>query len=52
MFCKGAAFVKKNCLVARIVSFGTADLHLFTVGILEPYQSTDIELALSHVISH
>ena len=44
----GAAFVKKNsCLVARIVSFDTD-----TFRILEPYPSKDIELGLSHVISH
>ena len=33
----GATFVKKNSyLVARIVSFDTAGLHLFTFHILEP----------------
>ena len=53
MFCMGATFVKKNsCLVARIVSFDTAGLHLLTFRILEPYPSKDIELDLSHVISH
>ena len=37
MLCTGATFVKKNsCLVARIVLFDTAGLHLH----------------LSHVISH
>ena len=44
MLCTGATFVKINsCLVARIVSFDTAGLHLLTKG---------IELDLSHVISH
>ena len=47
------AFVKKNsCLVARIVFFDTPGLHLLTFRILEPYSSKDIELDLSHVISH
>ena len=36
MICKGAAFGRKNsCLVARIVSFDTASLHLLTFRILE-----------------
>ena len=49
----GATLVKKNsCLVARIVSFDTAVLHLLTFCILEPYPSKDIDLDLSHVISH
>ena len=53
MVCAGVTFVKKNsCLVARIVSFDTAGLHLLTFRILEPYPSKDIELDLSHVISH
>ena len=48
-----ATFVKINsCLVVRIVSFDTAGLHLLTFRILEPYPSKDIELDLSHVISH
>ena len=35
MLCTGAAFVKKNFyLVARIVSFDTAGLHLLTFRIL------------------
>ena len=52
MLCRGAIYVKVNyCLVARIVSFDTAGLHLFTFRILEPYLSIDIELDLSHVIS-
>ena len=50
MLCTGAAFVKKtSCLVARILSFDTAGLHLIA---LESYPSKDIELELSHVISH
>ena len=53
MLCTGATFVKKNsCIAARIVSFDTTDLLLLTFGILEPYLSKDIELGLSHVISH
>ena len=48
-----ATFVKKNsCLVARIVSFDTAGLHLLTFRILEAYLSKDIGFDLSHVISH
>ena len=51
MLCTGATFVKKNsCLVARIVSFDTAGLHVLTFLILESYPSKDIELNLSHVI--
>ena len=53
MFCTGATFDKKRfCLVARIVSFDTAGLHLFTFHILEQYPSKDIDLDLSYVISH
>ena len=49
----GATFVKKNfCLVVRIVSSDTKGPRLFTFHILEPYPSNDIELDLSHVISH
>ena len=52
MLCTGATFVKKNsCLVARIVSFDTAGLHLLTFHVLEPYLPKDTELDLSHVIS-
>ena len=41
--CTGANFVKETyCLVARIVSFDTVDLHLPTFHILEPYPSKDI----------
>ena len=51
--CTGAAFVRGNyCLDSKIVSFDTAGLHLFIFCILEPYSSKDIELDLSHVISH
>ena len=53
MLCTGADFAKKNaCLVARIVPYYTAGLHLLTFHILEPYLSKDIALGLSHVISH
>ena len=52
MLCTGVTFVKKNsCLVARILSFDTAGLHLLTFCILEPYPSKDIGLDLSHVNS-
>ena len=50
--CTGATFAKKNsCVVARIISFDTAGLHLLTFRILEPYPSKDIELDLSHIIN-
>ena len=53
MLSTGDTFVEKNsCLVARIVSFDTAGFHLLTFRISEPYLSKDIELDLSHVISH
>ena len=53
MLWTGATFVKKNsCLVATTVSFDIAGLHLLTFRILEPYRLKDIELDLSHVISH
>ena len=53
MLCTGATFLKKNsCLVARIVSFDAAGLHLLTFRILEPYPSKDYEFDLSHVISY
>ena len=51
--CAEAAFLKKNSgLVARIVSLDTAGLHLLFLLILERYLSKDIDLDLSHVISH
>ena len=51
MLYTGATFVKKNsCLVARVASFDTVGLHLFTFRILVPYPSKDIALYLSHVI--
>ena len=51
MLCTGATFVKKSsCLVARIVSFDTAGLHLLTLRILVPYPSKDTESDISHVI--
>ena len=34
MLCTRATFEKKNCLVARIVSFNNAGLHLLTFRIL------------------
>ena len=53
MLFTGATFLKKNsCLVAKIVLFDTAGLDLLTFRILEPYLSKDIELDLSHIISH
>ena len=48
MLCTGATFVKiTSCVVARIVSFDTAGLHLLTFRVLEPHPSKDIELDLS-----
>ena len=53
MLCTGANFAKKNsCLVARIVPYYTAGLHLLTFHILEPYLFKDIVLGLSHIISY
>ena len=53
VLCTRVTFVKKNsCLVARIVSFDTAGVHLLTFRILEPYPSKDIELDLRNVNSH
>ena len=56
MLCMGTDFAKKNSsLVARIVSLDTVfvfGLHLLTFRILELYQSKNIALDLSHVISH
>ena len=50
MLCTRATFVKKNsCLVARIVSFDTAVLHLLTFRILEPNTSKNFELRLSNL---
>ena len=44
MLCTGVTFAKKvSCLVARIVSFDTAVLYLFSFRVLEPYQSKDIK---------
>ena len=51
--CTGANFAKKNsCLVARIVPYYTAGLHLRTLYILEQYPFKDIALGPSHVILH
>ena len=53
MLCTGANFAKKNsCLVARIIPYYAAGLHLLTFHILKPEPSKDIALGLSHVISH
>ena len=53
MFYKGATFVKNNSfLVARIVLFDAAGLYLLTFHISEPCLFKNIELDLSHVISH
>ena len=53
MLCVRGAFVKKSsCLVAGIGSSDTAGLHLLKFHISEQYLSKDIELDLSHVISH
>ena len=54
MLCTGAIFAKKSSsrIVARIVPYYTAGLHLLTFHILEPYPSKDIALGLSHVISY
>ena len=41
--CTVATFVKKNCLVARLVLFHIAGLHPFTFRILEQYPSKDIK---------
>ena len=51
-FARELLFLKKNpCIVARIVSFDTAGLHLLTFRILELYPSKDSKLDLSHAIS-
>ena len=53
MLFTAANFAKKNsCLVARIVSYYTAGLHLFIFHILEPYPSKYIALGFSYVILH
>ena len=53
MLCTGANFAKKNsCLVARIVPYYTASLHLLTFHILEPYPPKILHLilvTLSHI---
>ena len=49
MLCTGAGFVMKNFFIAaRTVLFDTADLHLLTFRILEPYPSKGIQLNLRH----
>ena len=53
MLFMGATFVKENFyLTAIIVSFDTAGQRLLSFHILGPYPSEDIQLDLSHVISH
>ena len=53
MLCTGVTFVKKNsCLVARIVSFDTAALHILTSRILEPYPSYDIKIDRSQPLKN
>ena len=53
MPCTGATFAKKiSCLVTRIVSFDSASLYVLTFRTLEPHPPNDIDLDLSHVISH
>ena len=53
MLCTGATSIKINsCLVARIVPLDAAGLMLLTFRFSESYQSKDVELDLSHVISH
>ena len=53
MVCMGDTIVKINsCLVDRIFSSYAASLHLLSFRILDPYLPKDIELDLSHVISH
>ena len=53
MLCTGPNFGKKNsCLVARIVPYYTAGLHLLTFYILEPYLPNILHLVsvtLSHI---
>ena len=51
MLCTGANFAKKNSyLVAIILPYYTAGLHLLAFHILEPYPSKDVAPCLSHVI--
>ena len=53
MLCTGANFAKKkSCLVARIVPYYTAGLHLLTFHNLEPYLSKDIAVGHIQLISH
>ena len=49
MFLRELLFLKNFCLVARIVSFDTAVLHLLTFRILEPNTSKNFELRLSNL---
>ena len=53
MLCMEVFFVKKTSgLVARIVLFDTAGLHLLTFCILEPYLPKDIKLGLNMVVDN
>ena len=53
LLCTGATLEKQNSyLVARTVSFDAAGLHLLIFRIFESYLSKNIELDLSHTISH
>ena len=53
ILCTRATSVKKNsCLVVRIVLLNSLGLHLLALRILETHLYKDIELVLSHVISH
>ena len=53
MLCMRANFAKKNsCVVARIVPYYTAGLHVLIFLFFEPYPPKDIALGLSYVISH
>ena len=53
MLFTAANFVKKNsCLVARIVSYYTAGLHLLIFHKLKPYSPKNMALGFSYVILH
>ena len=54
MFRTRATFILKenSSLVARIVLFDTAGLHLLTFRVLQPHPSAITLVDFSHVISH
>ena len=54
MFRTRATFILKenSSLVARIVLFDTAGLHLLTFRVLQPHPSAITFVDFSHVISH